>query len=741
MQKKASQLYQTYQNPDGPKITTVTRPVLEAEGLYFKDIDGSGSVSPVNDWRLPPETRAKAYTEKLTLEEKIGQLFIADWRMGIQQADPALRDPTGVLDEGKILKGQNIFARQDLPGTSGALKDWFIRHFIIRANAQPEDLTDWHNQLHAMAEESDRFIPVLTASNSRNENGEVVFGMNDAAGVFASWPGTLGIAAAVKGDTPELVEDFAHCVRREWNAVGLRKGYMYMADVVSDPRWQRTYGTFGEDPELIPEIFDRLIPIIQGSEQGPTAEGVAMTIKHFPGGGARENGFDPHYAMGQWNVYATEGSLEKYHLPGFHTAVKHNAASIMPYYAKPAMEKSIPQTAMGEKMEMMPYGFAFNRPFIQGLLREKMGFQGYVNSDSGILHAMAWGVEMLDVPERIGFAVTNAGVDLISGSFDTEAAMEACLRGKNGYYKNHPLPEGFRPEQIILTDEALDRAVTNTLTEMFRLGMFEDPYRDPHAAKELVADPADWQKAAEAHRKSVVLLKDQAVLPLTSEKLRGKKLYAEAFHKDPAKAGPATEALKALLGDVLLTDDPGQADYALLMLSPSSGEYFNATPGFLELDICDGKTVPNVDQQGRPVAQTHEETTLSGAGRIREIAEMVRARGGKVIINVNVTLAWLMGNVEPFSDALTVGFDTLPEATLDVIFGRFSPTGKLPLTLPRSDAVIAVDENGVCISPNDVPGFCKDLYMPDDLKDENGKAYAYRDEAGNYYEMNFGLSY
>ena len=65
--------------------------------------------------------------------------------------------------------------------------------------------------------------------------------------------------------------------------------------------------------------------------------------------------------------------------------------------------------------------------------------------------------------------------------------------------------------------------------------------------------------------------------------------------------------------------------------------------------------------------------------------------------------------------------------------------GRLPITLPKDDSVLAVDKNGVCISPNDVPGFDKDAYMPDSMKDENGKAYAYRDSAGNYYEYGFGL--
>lgn len=88
-----------------------------------------------------------------------------------------------------------------------------------------------------------------------------------------------------------------------------------------------------------------------------------------------------------------------------------------------------------------------------------------------------------------------------------------------------------------------------------------------------------------------------------------------------------------------------------------------------------------------------------------------------------------------------MGFDTYPSATLDVMLGRFAPVGKLPITLPRGDEVLAVNAEGVCISPNDVPGYDKDRYMPDEMKDENGKAYAYRDSAGNYYELGFGLRY
>ena len=746
MALKAEEHVKYYHNQNGPTIGTTCQRVIEKDGLYFKDLDGSGELKSYDDWRLPAKERAEAYVKVLSTEEKIAQLFISDWRMGkypvtgpmaAMAPKEVILDESGVLDEAEF-RGKTIFGEQYLPGTTTLLKEWFSRHLILRANATAEDMTDWLNQLQAVAEECPHWVPVSVASNSRNENGEVVFGMNDAAGVFAAWPGTLGIAAAVKGAGLELIDEFADCIRREWNACGLRKGYMYMADIMTDPRWQRSYGTFGEDPELVCAVMERLIPGIQGSKEGVTADGVAVTTKHFPGGGARENGFDPHYAAGQWNVYATEGSLQKYHIPAFKTAVENHTSAIMPYYSKPAKEKSAAQTdCEGNPCELEPFGFAYNRTFIQTMLREQLGFKGYINSDTGIVHNMCWGVEMLDSAERIGFAVSHAGVDLISGLFDNEAGMEAYNRGKNDYYETHPVPDGFTKEQLVLTDEALDRAVARTLQEMFELGMFENPYRSAKDAVKAVGEQADWDAAARTHRQSVVLLKNDGTLPLVDEKCTQKKFYVEAFKKDAAQAEEATKALREMFTDRILTDDPGEADFAVLMITPSSGEYFNATPGYLELDICDGKTVCNVDADGKPEASTHEETTLSGADRIRKIAEAVHKNGGKVIANINFTLAWEVGNVERYADVLLAGFDTYPSATLDVIFGRFSPVGKLPLTLPKGDEVLAVNEDGVCISPNDVPGYDKDQYMPDAMKDENGKAYAYRDEAGNYYELDF----
>jgi beta-glucosidase len=108
---------------------------------------------------------------------------------------------------------------------------------------------------------------------------------------------------AATGDL-DLIAGFAGKSRAEWVACGLRKGYMYMADTVTDPRWYRNNGTLGEDPEFIAAAIGTIVRGFQG-ENGLERDGVGLTTKHFPGGGARENGMDPHYAEGQANVYPT----------------------------------------------------------------------------------------------------------------------------------------------------------------------------------------------------------------------------------------------------------------------------------------------------------------------------------------------------------------------------------------------------------------------------------------------------
>ncbi|RBW68496.1 glycoside hydrolase family 3 protein [Bacillus taeanensis] len=704
-------------NHKQPDLEVRSKNVIEVDGLKFKDLNNDGKLDPYEDWRLSPRERAENLVSLMTIDEKIGMMLINSRKMGLAQEDKKKTSHDGILDEAIIEKGENIFAQSKVYGTTHTIEKRNLRHFILRDNYSPSEIAEWINKMNEVAEGTRLGIPVLVTSNSRNENAESIFGMNDAGGVFSTWPGTLGLAAAAKGDIKNggdasLISEFTKIARKEWNAVGIRKGYMYMADTVTDPRWQRTYGTFGEDPEFISDAIGRLIDGFQGEELGKHS--IAMTTKHFPGGGARENGFDPHYKEGKWNLYPTPGSLEKYHLPPFRAAVEHRTSSIMPYYSIPSIKKSVVQEFEGEDIPFEEVGFTFNHYFINHILRGKLGFKGYINSDSGIVNNMSWGVEELSEAERFAKAV-NAGTDIVADTNDIENLKLAVSKGW-------------------ISEKRINEANVRLLTEMFALGLFDDrTYVSPDNANTVVSTPEHWEAAYEAHKKSTTILKNSnQTLPLTAEKLYNKKVYVEVLHKEAERAAKYTEQARKEcqeLGQFTMTDNYEEADVAIMFLHPKSGSYFNATPGLLELEICEDKVVSALD------GSLYQETTLTGMNYLKEVTSSLHSRGGKVIMSVNVTLPWILGNIEPMADALIAGYDTFYNAQLEVIAGNYKPTGVLPLTLPASEDVIAVRQNGECVSRNDVPGYDKDKYMPEGLR------YAYKDSDGNVYKLGHGLTY
>ena len=172
----------------------------------------------------------------------------------------------------------------------------------------------------------------------------------------------------------------------------------------------------------------------------------------------------------------------------------------MPYYAIPSTEKSAMPQAPLEEFEDV--GFAFNKPILD-LLRS-MGHRGYINSDSGILSKMAWGVEELSVPERVGRAVM-AGTDMIADTNDVGSIRTAYLQG-------------------LFTTERLDDAARRLTEEMFALGLFDNPYVDADRADHVVANPEFTDAAERAHRRSVVVMKNHAgTLPLGADRLTGRR--------------------------------------------------------------------------------------------------------------------------------------------------------------------------------------------------------------------------
>jgi beta-glucosidase len=667
-------------------LSSRVKQIIEVDGLRFRDLDGDGELTPYEDWRLSPAERAADLVARMSPDEKLGLMVISSRPMGISQHNKDFTSHDGVLDEQHLPIKLDPHTSAGIPfqGTTEMIRGMHMRHFIMREEPTGARIATWINAMNEVAEDTRWGIPVIVAANSKNEAGGFKMGGTPQDQPFAQWPGTLGLAAT---GSLQVIESFAAHSRREWVASGLRKGYMYMADVLTDPRWFRGQGTLGEDPEFVSRAIGALVRGFQG-EDGLEADGVALTTKHFPGGGARENGTDPHYAEGRFNIYPTPGSLEDYHLPPFQAAIDAGTASVMPYYAIPSDEKS--STPQGRVTEFEQVGFAFNREIL-ALLRA-MGHRGYINSDSGVLSKMAWGVEDLTTAERVGRAVM-AGTDMFADTNDVDSVREAYVKG-------------------LFTSERLDEAASLLLGELFALGLFENPYADPEEADRVVANAEAAAAAKDAHRRSVVLAKNHdAVLPLTAEALAGKRVYLELFAKDLLVKD--LEALRrgivAAHPGIDFTTDHRGADVAIVILAPFIGSYFEFV-GIGDLAIDD-----------------HSHVDIA---RVREIRESV----GTMVVALDAKFPWLLDGVEPLADALLVGFDTDRDVLVDAVLGEFAPTGKLPITFPIDAAALAVDEDGRCASPNDVPGFAKEQHM-------DGRPYVYVDTDGNRYALGHGLTW
>jgi len=675
-----------------PEISALVKDILVIEGHQFKDLNANGQLDPYEDWRLPVERRADDLVSRMTLEEKTGLMLASSHYMGNSNSCPAPAEggaPNGLLCENDVVDTINRWAVEgtelyelnppvvSASGTTKGILERGLRYLIVRDNPSARDLTTWTNKIQEVAEGSRLGIPAVMVSNPRNHVGNLGFGFMEASGQFSSWPGELGLAAT---QDPALVKEFAEIARKEWDAAGVRKGYMYMADIVTDPLWNRTNGTFGEDPDLSAAMMTAVIKGFQGERLGPHS--VSMTTKHFPGGGTRLEGHDPHYAWGKPNPYPSEGSLLKYHVPSFQAAFDAGSRSVMPYYAKFDNSLNADQLPEGHDyapgMEFEEVGFAYNKYVIQDLLRDQLGFKGYVNSDTGIIYAMPWGVENLTRPERYAKAV-DAGVDLFSGEADPTDLTKAVRTG-------------------LITEARIDVSVKRLVTEMMDLGLFENPYRDPDAAQAIADNPQSQLKADEAHRKSVVLLRnDKNVLPLHDAKIDKVKLYVEVFTRSDADKQTANlkQSIRQYDPSIILTDDLDEATHALAYAIPRT----------------------TADRPDAPLSVRLGAETGIDVEKIRAIENKV-----PTILTIHMSSPWLIQEVEENAAAVLAVFGVKAEALVDVIRGDFAPTGKLPFTLPASQEALEA-------SASDVPGYAED------------PSYFYRDNDNQEYKFGFGLTY
>ena len=744
-----------FHNENGPDIGVTTCGVIVRDGLYFKDMDNSGELAPYKDWRLSPEERAKDMVAHLRLDQQAGLVLNTLFNTPVAPTRAAATGADGKLEMSKIYKHHDPDEKPipgPLPGMTMSIDDADVLDKHITAgvyrggmHCEAGMVALYHNAGTQMLEyeacKGGVAIPYSLHTNPIN----------------IGYPDSLGIGAAVLGDgNADFVYEMADTDRKMMKAEGLHIMYGPQVDMATDPRWPRTNGTYGERTDVTSDITEALIKGYQNGDDGLNEGSVVLTVKHFPGDAPSENGFEPHVPIGQWRIYRTPGSMEKYHLPPFQRAFDHKASSIMPDYSRIAADgRAVPQTYRGGVTSTEAVPSAYSKELLTDLARNKMGFDGYINSDSGITSVQIYGVEDLTVPQRYAKAI-SAGTDVIGGNTDPENIVKAVKDG-------------------LLPKADLDRASYNRLLSLFRTKRVDNPYLDPDQADQARQDNFDGakKKAYEANQKAVVLVKNHGgVLPLAKEKKvcivtfkgvdSGFAQMAQAMGAGLGSAD-ADEALRRALAEAFekkgytVVATPEEADVLYLHVWPiSNGVVFYqfAMPVIEMGEIVTDERETNKSQKktGKQVTVT----TLKDVEKIRELADAIHARGGKVVGTCVVNNPWLLDKLEPYCDALTIQYtvstvalNNALNAQVDVISGDFAPTGKLSLTMVSDPAVIAITEqeidgvvHEICASPNDVPGYDKDLYIdPAILAGVRGGSYAYCDADGNYYRSGFGLNY
>lgn len=516
-----------------PKIVAHSAPLLHVDKREFKDLNKNGKLDPYEDWRLPAKIRAADLLKRMTVEEKTGLMMHASNDGFIGPYGKLLSQPES-LSTTQAPVAQTRFgaipgiSASDRPSPEELILKLNVRWIAVKfSDLQPDTAARWSNTVQGLAEGSRLGIPVVLSSDPFHTTHRKAGGaLQPAIKLPASrWPDQIGFGAI--GD-PAVVRKFGEIAAAEYRALGLRVTIAPMADVATEPRWNRIPGTFGSDANLNAKLTEAFIRGFQGNHLGPTS--VMCITKHFPGDGPVKNGFDPHNSYGKYLAYPAHNA--DYHLLPFKAAIAAGTGAIMPSYGIPMGKDTV--------------GVNFSKKLVTGLLRNQLGFQGIVITDW--LRAMPWGVEELSQQER-EHRLLNAGVDQLGGEHDPSFIINLVKQG-------------------IVPESRLDASVTRILLVMFKLGLFENPYVDPARAKKIVGAASFAASGEDAQRKAIVLLRNRnQLLPLKP----GTRVYAGNI--DPLAMGKYAP----------VAADPAKADVLLLKInSPyvshkGEGNFFKET--------------------------------------------------------------------------------------------------------------------------------------------------------------------
>lgn len=715
-----------YSTTSGVKILTV-------DGLAFKDLNKNGKLDKYEDWRLPVDERAKDLASKMSVEQIAGLMLYSRH----QPIPAAAGGPFAGTYNNKVFAESGAKPSDLSDQQKQFLAKDNVRHVLVTSVQSPEIAAQWNNNAQAFVEGLGLGIPNNNSSDPRHGTVATAEYNAGAGGAISMWPGSLGLAATFD---PEVVKNFGHIAAQEYRALGISTALSPQVDIATDPRWSRVSGTFGEDPQLAADMARAYIDGFQTSaaekeiKNGWGYNSVNAMVKHWPGGGAGEGGRDAHYAYGKYAVYP--GNNFKQHLiPFTEGAFKLQGktgmtAAVMPYYTI-----SYNQDIKNHENVANNY----NSYIINDLLRKKYKYDGVVCTDwlvtgdettvDSFLSGKSWGVEGLSVAQR-HYKVLMAGVDQFGGNNEVAPVTEAYQIG----VKEHG--EAFMRARF-------EQSAVRLLRNIFRTGLFENPYLEPEVSKQTVGKPEFMDAGYQAQLKSIVMLKNKAnILPLQS----GKTVYVPKKFTPAGRNFLGMETPEKLEYPVNMetvkkyfkvTDNPDEADYALVFIaSPNSGGGYNSA------DAKNGGTgyVPVNLQYGAYTATDARATSIAGGDPLEKFTNRTykgksstainvtdlamvtdtyaKMKGKPVIVSVNMSNPMVFSEFEKDANAIIVDFGVQGQASLDIMTGKAEPSALLPLQMP-------VDMKTVEAQFEDVPH---------DMK-------CYVDEQGNKYDFGFGLNW
>ncbi|WP_329286469.1 glycoside hydrolase family 3 protein [Streptomyces sp. NBC_00691] len=576
---------------------------------------------PYLDTRLPVRKRVADLLSRMSLAEKVGQMTQAERN--------ALRAPGDIAGYalGSLLSGGGSVPTPNTPAAWAAMVDAY--------------------QLRAQATRHQ--IPLIYGVDA-------VHGHNNVIGATIM-PHNIGIGA---GRDPELAARTGAVTAKEVRATGVPWDFAPCLCVTRDERWGRSYEAFGEDPALV-TAMETVINGMQGARNGKDLDRndkVLTSAKHFVGDGGTAFGSSTtgSYTTDQGVTKVTRAELEAVHLAPFAEAVERGTGTVMPSYSS--------LDVLGD--EQGPVKMHANAEMINGVLKDRMGFEGFVISDWQAIDQIPG-----DYPSDVRTSI-NAGLDMIM------------------------VPTNYQEFTRTLTSEVgagriptarIDDAVARVLTQKFRLGLFEKPYADTTNLPS-IGSAEHRAVAREAVAKSQVLLRNEgSVLPLKPSQ----KVYVAGSNADDLgnQAGGWTiswqgSSGRTTTGTTILEGMRKAAPGTEIGWSKDASA---PTDGYDVGVVVVGET---------PYAEGFGDV---GNGNDLELTAADKAAVDKVCAAMPCAVLvvsgrpQLLGDRLPAIDALVASWlpGTEGDGVADVLYGRRPFTGQLPVTWPKSEAQLPLN--------------------------------------------------